>query len=321
MNLAKKETQKYYVINVRGDKPTPVEIGRLNPDTGVPTGPTETTYMQIGSIAIPNYSEVWGRLLVDKQNKPTGEIEFLEWGDSKGTLLRLRCLKSAASLHIDYQDNVLKLKPRDEDGEIELRLGTNEFRYSDQALLIQLLKVHYMNESSKSRNPNGKTVVFEDYSGDARLANRNKIIEERQIAERIILDRAGEVDGYSVLAGIFGIDPLMDDAFIQEELLDKLAGKEGVDAFMTIVQRAQQKTMNVLLEAIEMKVLSGAEGEPVTVLDTNSFKHVPLFADDVLQDEPDTVKFIMSKFFEAKTGDALQVIENALTKEKLAVLN
>lgn len=308
------DQEKYYTINVLSKEPSEVEIGQLNADTGLPKGKTQKTKLALGGISIPNFSRVWGRLERHKTSGAlTGKVEYMKWEEEGGTLIELRYMKASSSLSKEYQETILKLKPREEEGEIFLNIGINEFKTSEDRLLIELLKNHYMNADCKSRNPNTRVNVFEQYDGAARVKKRLTSITARREAEEYILAASNDVDGFAVLATIFGIDLHQEDDIIQEQLLERV--EEDVEAFLALINEAKGKAKSILDEAVIADVLKGADGEEVMVRGAKG-KLMPLFKDEVtIQSGEKVSNFLMESFMDHKTYDAILSIEAALSKQ------
>lgn len=305
------ETEKYYTINVLSKEPGEVEIGRLDANTGLPKGPTQKTKMALGGIAIPNFSRVWGRLEKHKvSGQLTGKIEYMRWEEEGGTLIELRYMKSASSLSKEYQDTVLKLKPRDEEGEIFLNIGVNEFKIADNKLMVELLKNHYMNADSPSRDPESRTNIFEHYDGKGRVKKRVATINERRDAENYVL-LAAEKSDFAVLAKLFNLDLHQEDDLIQEELLEKM--DQNLPGFLQTISEGKSKAKSLLDEATIEGFLKGADTQEVMLRGAKG-KLEALFSPTRIQQGESTAAFIMDTYFEHDTFDAILKVESALQK-------
>src|SRR5438067_1226674 len=116
--------KKNYVIQVGHKRPERMLTGRLDKRGGTPTGDVGEVGVPVGVYLILNYSEVWGRRVVEgkKGNEVValtdkdyrGKIEFLPWGAKDGYRLQIRYLSSSPnSLDLQYQKQILKLEPTD----------------------------------------------------------------------------------------------------------------------------------------------------------------------------------------------------------------
>lgn len=162
-----------YVIHVGHHAPSKVIVAFPDKKTGMPSGEPIEMYKTPGVIQIINRARVWARRVmpdgklpvVEKVEQPLevndprykGTLEFLGWGDMKtgAQAIEIRWLAQSSSLDYDYQRSIQKIETRVEDGTdfIYLQPGQNKFDPKQQALLIQLLKVHPQNRESKSKNP------------------------------------------------------------------------------------------------------------------------------------------------------------------------
>lgn len=164
-----------YVINVGRERPEKVIVAHVNTKNGEPIENTKIeTTIGVGRHLIINRCSVWGaRYILDKDQKKSyvntsggaiefntpgyaGLVEFLPWGNEKGSSIEIRYLTQSRSLDVEYQENIQKVKINsntDGAAQIELFAGQNKFDLKTQALLIQFLKVHPQNRESKSKNP------------------------------------------------------------------------------------------------------------------------------------------------------------------------
>jgi hypothetical protein len=318
--------KKYFTIDVKAPKSTDVYEGKLDKETLQPIGTPRPFKRILGKVVIPNFSEIWGVVKIDpKTNKPTGEYEALPYGDPKGTYIQLRYLRSAPKLLVRYQTEVLGLNPNKDgkdnaEADIELNVGINELEVSKNRLLVELLKNHYMNKSCKSRNPESTKIVFEEYDGSERLKNTTGRIAKRQEAEKYILDNADREDGLAVLASLFGMNAASEPDFLQDELLEKLTTPAGVDTFLQRIYEAKDAAQNLLLEAVEFKVIEGEEDKEIRVRGAQN-KWEPLIKGHKKETDEDVVTYLLDRFFEAEVFDSFKVLEAAVDRQKEVVLN
>lgn len=168
-------SKESYVIEAGAtDRPETVEVGRIEKGTGqtILVGETAKILSKRADIGIPNYTEAWGVRLDKDGNIPekpidvknvnyTGQIKELTWGDKRGSVIICRWLEGYPSIDKLYQDLVLNASSniRDDDESsakafyIRLQSGDNFFDPEADKYLTQMLRVHYLNGSSKSRNP------------------------------------------------------------------------------------------------------------------------------------------------------------------------
>lgn len=318
--------EKYYMIMVHTDKAGEVELGFLNKDTMTPMGKTDKVTMQLGEVAIPNFSIIWG-LLERKNNVLTGKYTPMPWGTEGGSPISLRYLKSSPSLSVQYQLEVMKFtdekwKAMTEGTDIALTVGLNEFDVSKDPRMVEMLKHHYFNEDCPYRNKDGKTVVFSEYSSSAVVEKTASSIAKRREAEDYIISASERTDGLSVLASIFGMDVQKLPNFLFTDLMAKLDENDGVSGFLEKIYRAKDEIQNMLMDAVQHDALAGGDGMEITVAAGKGGKHVPLFKETVIQKgEVDVVKYLLDHVLIPEYFEALKEIRAALKRQKEAVLN
>jgi len=301
-------SQKYFSIKVHGPEGKEIEEGFLDKRTGQPTGTRNKLKGVVGNITIPNFSRVWGKREKDKKDQPTGVITFLPWGDADGHVIEIRHLKAAQSLDKQFQDNVLKVKPQDEELEIRLKLGINDFDTVIDAGIINMLKHHTMNINNKSRNPSLMQVdVFEEYNGSQRVESKQSAQKKRREAEDYINDAVGDTERLAILAHMFDLDAKLQDDILEEKLFDIV--EESIDQFLYVIEKAKEKAGIELTEAKEEGILFGQDGGEITIRIEG--KALPL-VQDLIQEGDDVVTFLLNKLTTPKVYDAVQLIYQRL---------
>lgn len=293
------EQEKYYSINVRGKEAKVQEVGYLDKKTGVPTGPTSKVRYVIGAITIPNYSVVWGEL-VQKDGKPTGEIKFMKWGAEGGLPIEIRFLPNCASLSKLYQDTVLKIVPRPEDGEIALKMGINNFDRVIDKLLIEMLEHHTLNGDNESRDPNKRDIFFYRHNAAKRLAKKTEAAEIRKKAVDIVFEVKDEYKRMIVLADVFNIDKKLPDDEIITDLLTR--AEEEPRAFLQVMSDTVSNAKQLLKKALGYKLIDlRPENEVHLSSDGNK---IQLFK-DVQGKGEDKINWIAEHQFSAEVYDPL----------------
>lgn len=321
------QKEKYYTIMVHSDKASEQELGFLNKETMTPMGQTTKITMALGEISIPNFSRIWGKLTRDKNNVLTGKFTPMEYGAEGGAPIELRYLKSSPSLSVQYQLEVMKITPdkiaaMTEGTDITLTVGLNEYDYTKDRQLIEMLQNHYMNQDCVGRNPDSETIVFSEYDSGKVVEKSAAMIDKRREAEDYILNASRSTrDGLFILANIIGVDGQQQPDFVFRSLMDKLDEPEGVKTFLDKMEKAKHRVHNMLLDAVENDALRGAEGSEVTIAAGRGGKHVPLFKDHIQKDEKDVVKYLMANFMDPEFNESFSKIEEALKGMKEAVLN
>lgn len=219
--------EKYFSILVKGILSSDVEEGELNKDSGLPVGPTTKVKIQIGGIAIPNFSKVWAKRIKDKKDQPTGELEFLKWNTPGGESVQIRYLEGINTLDKVYQTTVLKMIFSEEEQNqiayINLDIGVNDFDVAvADPMLLEMLRHHTYNGDNESRNPNSSEVHFNIY--DPKKLNSGKIGQMKldQRANDIVMSAEQDSARLEILAGMFELDPRAQEEVLFNELLEIL---------------------------------------------------------------------------------------------------
>lgn len=221
-------TEKYFSIIVDGRLSSEAEEGNLDKNSGLPDGPTTKIKLQVGGTAIPNFSKVWAKKIIDKTTKTyQGQLEFLPWGTEGGESVQIRYLEGINTLDKVYQTTVLKLTFSEEETNanayISLDIGVNDFNVDEtDPMFIEMLKHHTYNGDNPSRNKTSKEIHFHIY--DPKKMNGNKVDQMRKdkLAQDIILSAENDSARLAILAGMFELDPRSQDAVLFNELLEIL---------------------------------------------------------------------------------------------------
>lgn len=163
-------------------------------------GKSTPVTIKAGTWGIPNGTQAWGRRL-DKDGKiPGGDkifrieddnyrgiIEWLKWGDKRGTMIRARYIPGYVTLDKDYQDTKLGVKIVDgflDDGEsvslITMPHGYSEYDEDEKPALIQMFKIHHQNPKSISCNPDNESLpMFFEVEDTDNVDEKSSLIETK----------------------------------------------------------------------------------------------------------------------------------------------
>ncbi len=302
-----KTTEKFYTINVLGAPKAEGEIGELNKTTGLPAGKTEKVIIEPGYSSIPNYSNVWAKQERGKDEKFTGKIKFLEWGDPEGGEVAIRYLKNSDSLDVMYQSQV-NLKVRDEDTQIILQVGINEFDVRQDARLIQMLKYHTFNRDNISRDPR-KDILFEEFNGSQRSEKISSRINKQREAEDYVLDAEATENGLSVLADIFGLDVRAHNSVLYDTLIEKAQSK--ADDFLNVINERKERMLEVLSFANEKGLLISEKGGEIQLKESLSAKAKPVLPGTLLEGENLPV-FLLDRFTDVAVFDLITKVTSVV---------
>lgn len=211
--------EKFYTIVVDGRyEPVEVEFGELNKQTMQPIGTPTKMQMQVGSISIPNFSRVWGKLGLNKEKQLDGKVEFLKWGDPAGEVVSIRFHPSSASLSQKYQDLIEKQTLTDDMIDIKLEIGVNEYHPIMDARLIEMLKHHTFNGGNKSRNPDNIEILYHELDSKKAMESEVNRMEQEQKARQVILDNRDDEGVLTILSDIFNLENRSQTSIMFREL-------------------------------------------------------------------------------------------------------
>jgi hypothetical protein len=261
---------KFFSINVQGAPQLTAQEGFLNKTTGTPDeAKTTPIKLDVGEIAIPNFSRVWA-YQHKKDGVPTGELTFLKWGEDKsskekGAVVAIRYLPSCNSLDRQYQDQVAKIVPQLEDSSIKLKTGINDFDEVNDRMLIEMLKHHTCNGNNKSRDPENRNIIFEEYNPTAlNTAAINRMKLETKMRE-LVINAENDEDRLAVLADIFEIDARSQKEIIFEQLVNEV---KNLDHFIRMIEAPKQHLALIVDELVKQDaVVFSDEGDVILTID------------------------------------------------------
>lgn len=309
-------TQKYFTLFVEGAiNNSPLLEGEFDKQIEQPRGKTVEVTLVSGIHIVSNFSRVWAKRGKDKAGKPTGELTFLKWGTPGGEQVGIRYLVMSQSLDKQYQDNVEKVTPQDEELEMKLKVGNNDFDMDVEALKIDFLKHHSWNPDNESRNPNINVNMFWELKVDEINKNRFAEKKKRNEAESIVMNAAE--DGHiTVLAHIFNLDVKKTDEELQSSLLDKV--EQDYKIFLHILDETKKNLLGALRSAEEIGVLSGkADGELTVREEANDVPLLP--GRRQVGDSP--AMFLYENYLSEDVYEAIKRVQLAEVTYKSLVLN
>lgn len=261
---------KYYTVIAGNHKPQKQLQGFLKKSDGQPAPNAQEVYIAVGVIQVPNYSSVWARRVISNptpeqelkmkngslsitDNEYKGELEFLPYGDERGESVEIRYLPNSSSLDKQYQDTILKLKPRDEDAFIDLGQGTNDFNYDTHGTLIKFLKVHGRNNDSPSRNPDIESFDFVEFSPKKVAFKEREKIVVLNTALNLVLNTEGNDDAIATLANITGYDWKRQPEELFVEMLEDARNEPA--KFVGKYQEVKKGILTLLQNSVDIKLL------------------------------------------------------------------
>jgi hypothetical protein len=302
---------KFYTIKVGTAEPQLVLRGEVNKKTGQPQGRTETGYAVMGGVAIPNFSIIWAKPY-EKDGKRTGKFDVLKWGTVGGQAIEIRYLKSCASLDKTYQTQV-GLKSRDDDQEIFLETGINEFDNVLHPGLVEMLKLHTANGDSPCRDPENTFIVFQEYDEQQNVTMAMK-------ADRILFDAMGTVmDAQDdpvklrILCVIYGIPIERKDALAIADLMVRL--KANPLKFNEDRNNYLKECQRILIKARDFQILDLAITGEVWIVDGG-----PILQDLPIKLVPDKkLEYMLDNLMDPEIFEGVQKIKKALEQKERAL--
>jgi hypothetical protein len=258
------DNEKYYSIVVGRTQPAKALQGSLNKQSMTPGPDAEEIMMEVGAIIIPNHSRVWARRVKDKMKDGeivevkdkdyVGKLEFLKWGDPKGTSIDIRFLPNSGTLDRMYQNEIQKLWWEDQWTTLKLLRGRNDIDTSQKPMFAEMLRRHTLNIDSPSRDPENTDYEYRNYNSESVINEGAKRITQRNLATDTVLNMQASPKKLAVAATLFeGMDPKSPDSVIFDELLG-IAEKKW-DTFNQVVKERKQSIQDLLNNALDKEVI------------------------------------------------------------------
>lgn len=216
------DSLKYAILAGPVKRPETVQVGVLEKGSGqtIITGESVNMMAKRGQIGIPNWTQAWA-VRLDKDGKVPkdpidvrdsnyrGQIKELPWGvpgekegETGGCLIDCRYLKGYGSIDRLYQDNILNAAAyikNTEDTEaaadvfmLFLQSGDSYFDSETDRHLCQMLRIHYLNASSKSKDPSYENYQFRDLESSVTSEKDMKSLDDTYEAIKIVKDASND---------------------------------------------------------------------------------------------------------------------------------
>lgn len=303
---------KFYTIKVGTGEPQLVLRGEVNKKTGMPQGKTETGYAVMGGVAIPNFSVIWAKPEMGKDGKRSGKFEVLKWGTAGGEAMEIRFLKSCSSLDKAYQTQV-GLKASDEDQEIFLETGINEFDSILHPRLVDMLKLHTANADSPCRNPENSFIQFQEYDEQQNITMAMKTDEILFDAMGVVMEARDNPLKLRILCTIYGIPIERKDKLAISDLMMRLKANplkfnEDRNTYLKECQR-------ILIKARDFQVLDLSIVSEVWLMDGGIVvKDLPIKL------APDKkLEYMLDNLTDPEIFEGIQQIKKALQQKEKAL--
>lgn len=265
--------EKYCVIAGNADRPETIQKGVIEKGSGQTrtTGELIDTMAKRGTVGVPNYTECWGVRLDKDGNIPEtplgvldrdyrGQIKELKWNDPKGYVINCRYLRGYNSLDVQYQDLVLgATKNISEDMEnsadvyyLTMQTGDNIYDPETEPYLVQMLRIHYLNESSVYANPESNTSFYFKEEKFVSDIEKEKVDFSSKFKAMKLVNEAAEDNSLRKLRMLYRIvNNLPDDQIKDENLFSNLSAavEENYDVFLGKIDDYKKGISNLFEKA------------------------------------------------------------------------
>lgn len=254
------------------DRPLSIQRGQIEKRTGqtVLVGEQDEMLNKRADIGIPNYTQAWA-VRLDKDGKIPdnpldikdvnykGQIKELKWGDERGCLITCRYLKGYNTIDLQYQNVVLNANAniREDDSEsheafyIRLQSGDNFFDPETDKYLAQMLRVHYLNGSSLSRNPESTHQMYVEVNYDETEQKDAAVYNAKFEALKIVNGASEDNSGAKLRNLLSTVDAIVGEKPKENELFKYLSflADTKTDLFLGQVNEYKKNVSNIFEKA------------------------------------------------------------------------
>jgi hypothetical protein len=313
---------KYVVIGGPTDRPPFLDGQHIEKGSGqtLLVGEPVKYTMRKQDIGIPNYALAWGVRVFDdgkipespvdvKDPKYHGQVQFLEWGDKKGTLIECRYLKNYGTLDKQYQELVLNAKIDVDDPSsadaffINIQSGENSFDETTEPMKIQMLKISSYNLTSKFKNPDAVHWLYKEKNEAEEKKVESKSLDAKTDALRIV-NEASMDNSYQKLTNLLGVvrgitteEPEEKDIYV---FLQKLADAKP-DLFISKVNEHKKFVSNIFEKAKSYEIIDLTK-DGVIVAGQNK---KDIIAEDIPAKGEGMLTWLLENFLDAKANEAI----------------
>lgn len=242
-----------YIIVAGGNRPQTVTRGILEKGLGqsvIAGGVTEESLAKRGDCGVPNRTDAWGARVYEKgvipdtpvdvrDHKYKGMIEFLPWGDPRGSLIVCRYLRGYQTLDLQYQNLVLNAEANlREDSEsaadmnfLRFQTGENVYDDSTDPLLVQMYRIHEFNENSIYRDHSSVTAfMFREKDFSQSETGETKMLDTKFEALKIVKEAAADNSLVKLRNLLLIISPRESERIKDSDLYETLMKEADFDA-------------------------------------------------------------------------------------------
>lgn len=299
--------------------------------TGQPSGDERLYALRRQDIGIPNYAQAWGVRTYDdgvipenpievKDPKYHGKIEFLAFGDVRGTLIECRYLKNYNTLDVQYQNLVLNVKIDDTDPTsadaffIILQSGENEFDEVRDKMKVQMLKISSYNSGSVCRNPDAIHALYREKNNDTDVKIESKSLDAKTEALMIVGNAASDNtygrlhNLFNIVGVLFGEKPEDNELFVT---LQQIADSKPVD-FLGKIEDHKRYISNIFEKAKSYKVIDCTKDGVIVAGDSKK----EIICEDVPAKGENMLLWLLTNHLDPKANEAIFKLKKITDKLK-----
>lgn len=322
---------QYCVVAGSRTRPETMEYGRLEKKMGQTQtiGSIVKGIAPRGDVMVPNYTEFWGARLDLNGKIPEspldikslsyrGVVKELPWGDPKGCLIIGRYLKGFQSIDQQYQDVVLQVKLREEDDVYFLRMqtGDNYYDVESDKFLAQMVRVHYLNASSKSKSPDSTKSFFADESDETSITAETKVISKKFEALSVVMEASQDNSGEK-LKNLYAVLLPVVEAGIKDNDLYKyfsLMADQNPETFMDRIDAYNLETSDAFSKAESFKMIDTSRDGFILLGEENKTKDI--IAEGVPGKGSKMLDWVMKNYMDKKAFDITYKVKQFTDKIK-----
>lgn len=295
-------------------------------------GEEKEVEVRVGIIGIPNGTEAWGirlnakgeipkdkRLNVD-DNEYTGRIEWVKWGDTRGTLIQARYVPGCHTLDREYQKLRLRVEVKDQDefaALITMQHGYNEYDETTKEVLIQMFKIHHYNRTSKFRNPDQDGEMFEELE-EFDVAKQETVDLDNK-TECLMLVRAASSNPDQVKVLFEIVRGLELKGVNKEDTNDvykqlKVFADQAPDVFFGRVKTYKAKVSEVVEKARSFKILDLTQEGKIVATDAKGKRDILI--EQVPGKKDEMIEWAFDNFLEPRVFDGIDKLQAITDKLK-----
>lgn len=331
----------YCIESYPYNRPETIERGVLEKGLGQSTlsGATIQVLNKRAEVGVPNWTEAWGvRLnaageipkdkdgnvirLDIKDTAYKGQIKELKWNDPNGCLIVCRFLSGYNTLDQQYQDVVLGAKDSiREDSEaaadafyLRLASGDNWYDPESDRYLVQMLRIHYMNETSVFRNPKSQNYMFREKNFDKIDTEQSKTLNAKFESLKIVNESAKDNTLAEIrnLKGILGA--ILNQDVKDEDLyryLSMIADTKPAE-FLNEINQYKKKVSDIFEKAKSWNILDLTKDGMIAAGETKK----ELIGSDIPGKKEGMLDWVFENYLNEKAYEIVQRLKTITDKLK-----